>query len=161
MNDTHETGTMIGRLGDQLLAFAAGALLAGMVACNSLLAEYSSPLASSLLAHLVGAAVALMLLASFGPGSRHSVSTVTDVPRWAYLGGLPGALTVMLAAVTANGPLALSGTIAFMLVGQLLFGLAVDRFGGFGLPPRRHAWRDLLVALLVLAGSVMLVAGRP
>ena len=51
------------------------------------------------------------------------------LPRWAYLGGLPGALTVALAAIAVNSPLALAGTLALAIAGQLLFGLLCERFG--------------------------------
>ncbi|WP_269931815.1 DMT family transporter [Aminobacter sp. HY435] len=150
---------MIGRLTDGLVAFGAGAFLAGMIASNSLLAERSSPVTSSLFAHGIGAVVALLLLAGWRVAVKPDVPRVT-APGWAYLGGIPGAFTVVLAAITANGPLALSGTIAFMLVGQVMFGMAADRCGFLGITQRRLEARDLVVATLVLGGSVLLVVGR-
>lgn len=151
---------MIGRSADWLSALAAGALLAVMIACNGLLARHSAPVFASWVAHGTGAAAALLLVAGWSRiFGRREAAPQQKGPAWAYLGGVPGALTVVLAAITTNGPLALSGTIAFMLVGQVFFGMAVDRTGLFGMARRRLTGADLRAAGLVLAGSILLVAG--
>lgn len=41
-------------------------------------------------------------------------------------GGIPGALTVLLAAIAVNSPLELAGTLGLMLTGQIVFGLIAD-----------------------------------
>lgn len=146
---------------DWLLAFMAGALLATMIACNSLLAKHSAPLFASWVAHGTGAAAAWLLVAAWSRvfGRAPIEHRPEKGPAWAYLGGMPGALTVILAAVTANGPLALSGTIAFMLVGQVIFGIVSDHTGLFGVAKRRLATIDALVVALVLGGSGLLAWG--
>ncbi|MGL6582984.1 DMT family transporter, partial [Aeromonas caviae] len=58
-------------------------------------------------------------------------------PPWAWLGGLPGALTVVLAALCLNSPLGMAGTLALLLLGQLLFGALCDGLGWLGLARRR------------------------
>jgi transporter family-2 protein len=151
---------MIGRSADWLSALAAGALLAVMIACNGLLAKHSAPVFASWVAHGTGAAVAFLLVAGWSRiFGRQDARTQQKGPAWAYLGGVPGALTVVLAAITTNSPLALSGTIAFMLVGQVIFGLAMDYAGLFGVAKRRFAATDVVVVALVLCGSVLLVVG--
>ncbi|XLM20076.1 DMT family transporter, partial [Chromobacterium piscinae] len=80
-------------------------------------------------------------------------------PRWAYLGGMPGALVVALAAITVNSPLAMSGTLALGMAGQLLFGLLSDHFGGFGMPRRPLRLNDALALLLALSGCAVLIFG--
>ena len=82
-------------------------------------------------------------------------------PAWAYLGGLSGAVTVMLSSLAANTALALSGTLALGLVGQAAFGLAADRWGLLGLPRRRATPRGLLSLALILGGSAALILGAP
>lgn len=47
-------------------------------------------------------------------------------------GGIPGALTVLLAAIAVNSPLELAGTLGLMLTGQIVFGLIADLRGWFG-----------------------------
>ncbi|MGO4842295.1 DMT family transporter, partial [Rhizobiaceae sp. 2RAB30] len=56
---------------------------------------------------------------------------------------------------------ALSTTLALMFVGQMMFGLAADRFGWFGLVRRRLGAGDLLGAVMLLCGSaILLLEGR-
>lgn len=69
-------------------------------------------------------------------------------PPWAWLGGLPGALTVVLAALCLNSPLGMAGTLALLLLDALAGRLAAS---------------DLLGILLVLAGAALQrwQAGKP
>jgi transporter family-2 protein len=127
-----------------------------MVLCNAEVTRYAGPLLGSLVPHATGtlaAGLALALLARRGTGAK--------APAWAYLGGLAGAVTVMLSSVAANTALALSGTLALGLVGQAAFGLAADRWGLLGLPRRRPTLRDLLALGLILGGSAILIFGAP
>ncbi|MNH19970.1 hypothetical protein D3C79_797220 [compost metagenome] len=84
-------------------------------------------------------------------------SQLNRVPYWAWLGGLPGALTVVLAAFCLNSPLGMAGTLALLLLGQLLFGALCDGLGWFGLPRRRPQGLDLLAAFLVMAGALLIL----
>jgi transporter family-2 protein len=140
---------------DLMLAFASGGLLALMVLCNGTVAASAGPLFASLAAHGTGVVAAAVFLALLprraGPGGA---------PAWAYLGGLSGAVTVMLTSVTVNSSLALSGTLALGLAGQVVFGLAADRFGWFGLAARRLGRRDAAVVALIAAGSLLIIFGR-
>lgn len=143
------------------MALFAGGLLALMTEWNSLLAVFVGALAASWIVHGVGTMGSLALLAS-----RSSVTaTVSDVvpraPLWSRLGGVPGALAVVLAAITVNGALGLAGTLALMLVGQMIFSAAIDHFGWFGLDRRRLGWRPTLGLLLVLSGAVTIVLAQP
>lgn len=147
---------------DVVLAIAGGALLALMIDSNSLLARHTSAVFASWVAHGVGAAVALLLvwlldLVAGKPAGN--AGRPASSPLWCYLGGVPGAFTVMLAALAVNGPLPLSGAIALMMVGQVLFGLVSDHFGWLRVPVRRLRPADLLVVLCVLAGSAMIIFG--
>ncbi|MCC3768665.1 DMT family transporter [Streptomyces sp. UNOC14_S4] len=94
-----------------------------------------------------------------GRGSGSGSGQRAAAPLWSYLGGIPGAFTVMLASIAVNSDLELSGTIALMLVGQVLFGIVSDSFGLFGTPRRRLVLADFLVVLSVLAGSALIIFG--
>lgn len=155
----------MGHSADWVIAVAAGAILAVMIHVNSMLAAHSSALFASWLAHGVGAAVALLFV-GVSWLRRKSVSShaATDAARtrapfWAYLGGIPGAFTVVLATITINGGLALSGTLALMLVGQVAFGMVCDGLGLFGVARRRLGSADLLGVLAILSGSTLLLLG--
>jgi len=153
---------MLRQFKDGLLAIGGGALLALMIDSNSQLAMATSPVFSSWLAHGVGALVALMVLSlatGLRGGSASRGAQPGHSPLWFYLGGIPGAFTVLLAAVAVNGRLSLAGAIALMMVGQVVFGLVSDHFGLLRVPLRRVGSRDLLVVLCVLSGSVMVIFG--
>ncbi|WP_394841188.1 DMT family transporter [Pendulispora brunnea] len=153
---------MKGRSADWILAVAGGALLAVMIHYNSVLAKHSSPVMASWMAHGIGTLGALVLVVAgariFRPKGPNPMPA--KAPGWAYLGGIPGAFTVWLAAVTVNSKLGLSGTLALMLVGQVIFGILSDRFGLFGVPKRRFVLKDLFVVLAVLSGSAILIFFR-
>ncbi|VEA66508.1 Uncharacterized protein conserved in bacteria [Serratia plymuthica] len=150
-----------GRFSDPLLALTAGALLALMISVNSGLASYNSPLFASWVAHGVGAIAAWLLLQLLlRRRTPLSSATATAPPRWAYLGGIPGALTVVVAAVTVNSPLALAGSLALMLTGQVLFGMLSDSRGWFGVIQRRLRANDIIATLLILFGCALLIFVR-
>ncbi len=140
------------------LAFASGGLLTLMVLFNGQMAEASTPLFSSLAAHGLGTVAAVALITALVAAGRMDPGRIArPAPVWAWTGGLSGAVTVMLTSVTVNSALALAGTLALGLLGQVVFGLATDRFGLFGLPRRPADGRDLAALVLILAGSALIV----
>lgn len=155
---------MRGRPGDWIVAIAAGLLLALMIEYNSGLAEDTTPVFASWVAHGLGAAAALVIVVLYarlvhaGRGAPVQPD-VAKAPLWFYLGGIPGAMTVILAAITVNSSLALSGTIALMLVGQVFFGMISDHIGMFRNAKRRFVRADFLVALSILTGSALIIFG--
>lgn len=134
-------------------AFAAGGLLTLMVLFNGTLAAYGSLLFASWVPHLTGTIAALVLLAILRPRRAMAIRP----PLWAYLGGVSGGITVMLTSFTVNTALALSGTIALGLAGQMLFSLMADMRGLMGLPKRMPGRRDLAALALIIAGSLILI----
>lgn len=149
---------------DLLLALLGGFVLTAMISFNSLLAKYSTPLYASWVAYGVGSAAALFLVVLcaklFSTTQQKTQQPRKKIPNWVYLGGIPGAMTVVLAAVTVNSKLAFSGSFAVMLLGQVLFGLFSDLFGWFGTPKKKFVWMDLWVILLVLAGTSLIIFVR-
>lgn len=145
-----------------IAAFGTGGLLTLMVHFNGELAHYGNALFSSWVAHGTGTVAAVAFFAILNRRSTAAiVETSPRAPFWAYLGGFSGAATVMLASTAVNSPLGLSGTLALGLAGQVIFSLAADRWGLFGLPKRRPDFRDLAVLGLVLAGSaIIILSGR-
>lgn len=153
---------MTRRSTDWILGIAGGILLALMIHYNSLLAHHTTPVFASWVAHGLGAVAAAVLVAVYARAVRPAAAMTappTRPPLWFYTGGIPGTFTVILAAITVNSGLALSGAIAFMLVGQVVFGIASDQLGLFRTPRRRIAATDLLGALAVLAGSTLIIFG--
>lgn len=138
------------------LAFASGGLLTLMVLFNGQWAREGTPLFASWMAHGTGTIAALVFLLLLR-SRREPAAARSRAPLWAYLGGLSGAVTVMLTSTTVNSFLALSGTLALGLAGQAGFSLLSDRFGWFGLPARRIGTTDLASLALILAGSFLVI----
>lgn len=158
---------MTGRATDWLLAVTGGVLLTLMTQFNGELAHHTTPVFASWTAHALGALVALALVALTARATRRAASGGSvrldapegRTPLWFRLGGIPGAFVVMLSAIAVNSSLELAGTIALMLTGQVLFGIASDHWGLLRIPKRRITAMDLTVAGCVLAGSVLIVVG--
>lgn len=140
-----------------LAAFGTGGLLTLMVYFNGELGRYGNALFSSWAAHGTGTVAAVLLLAVLHRRSSPNLKPAGKIPLWAYLGGISGAATVMLTSTTVNSPLALSGTLAVGLAGQVIFGLAADRWGLFGMPVRIPRPRDLAALALIVAGSALII----
>lgn len=142
-----------------LVALLSGVLLTLMIMSNSYLSTFTSPLHASWLTHGIGAVVALiiwLIVKKYLPSRRAG----TRIPLWCYLGGIPGAFTVLLAAITVNSPLSLSGSIVLMLAGQIVTGLIIDHFGLMGLTRRKATGRDGLTLLLLFSGCILIIAGK-
>lgn len=154
---------MLDRLGIYALALIGGALLTLLISCSSLLAHSTTPIFSSFVAHAGGAIVALIIATSasffFGRANAGSISDERP-PIWMYLGGIAGALTVILPTMAVNGGISLSGVIALSLVGQTAFGMISDQFGLFGSQMRKVSISDVVIALLVLCGSSLIIFGK-
>lgn len=140
-----------------LAAFLSGGLLTIMIHLNGELARYGNVLFSSWTAHGTGSIAAVLLLAILYRRPPAATPPKPSAPLWAYLGGISGAATVMLTSAAVNTPLALSGTLALGLAGQVAFSLAADKWGLFGLPVRRLDLRDAGAVVLILAGSAMII----
>lgn len=144
------------------LALAGGITLASMIAVNSELATFSSPLLASWVAHGVGAVTSFFVLLLISAWKRKKISLLpkSATPIWAYLGGIPGAFVVILAAITVNSPLGLSGSIVLIMAGQVLFGLISDTFGLFGLRKRSMNSNDGIALVLMVVGCLITMFGR-
>lgn len=155
---------MVSTIKNICLAMVGGSLLSLMIQTNSFLAKETSPLFASWVAHGVGAITALaILLLTCRLFSKQSDTKSTlekkKLPLWLYLGGIPGAFTVVLAAIVINSGVSLSSTISLGLVGQLVFGVVSDHFGLLNTKKRKITIRDIYVISLVMAGSVMILFG--
>lgn len=144
-----------------LAAFGSGGLLTLAVFVNGEAARYGGAMFSSWLAHGVGMLFASALLLMAWRRQRASAMAASleagRAPLWAYLGGLLGAATVMLTSTAVNSPLALAGTLALGLAGQVLLSLAADHWGLLGMPRRRLNLRDASAVLLVASGSLFII----
>ncbi|MCT4370518.1 DMT family transporter [Yangia mangrovi] len=144
-----------------LAALCAGSLLTLMLLSNGMMAAHTTPIFASLTAHGVGTAVAVLLLLLFRlrtpPQPRMAASRA---PLWAYLGGISGALTVVVSTVVVNSSLALTGTMALGLAGQVVLALVFDATGALGLERRLPRRNDLLALAAIVAGTLLIIFAR-
>lgn len=144
-----------------LAAFASGGILTLAIFVNGEAGRFGGAMFSSWLAHGVGTIVAILFLAFVWRGQRTAAAEATarigKAPLWAYIGGLLGAATVMLTSTSVNSPLALAGTLALGLAGQVVLSLAADFWGLLGLPKRRLDLRDAGAVILIAAGSLLII----
>lgn len=147
------TDTPAPRFIHYLGAFAAGGLITLMLLTNGTLAQYGSLLFSSWVPHLTGTALAIVILLILRP----TRATPKRPPLWAYLGGVSGGLTVIATSAAMNSALALSGTIALGLAGQIVFSLLADARGLFGLPQRTPSAHDLAGLGLIIVGALVII----
>lgn len=144
-----------------LAAFGSGALLTLAIFVNGEAGRYGGALFSSWIAHGVGTVVAVIIVAFIWRRQRAEATLATakagKAPLWAYLGGVCGAVTVMLTSTSVNSPLALAGTLALGLAGQVVLSLAADYWGLLGLAKRRLDLRDACAVILIAAGSLLII----
>jgi transporter family-2 protein len=146
-------------LAANLAALAAGALLSLMVHLNGELARQGGALFSSWMAHGTGTIAALLAIPLWWKAIQRSDAPRQAIPLWAYLGGFAGAVTVIMTSTAVNSALALSGTVALGLAGQIVFSLAADQWGLFGIARRRLRLGDAIALALIVAGSALVIWG--
>lgn len=142
---------------DLIAALVTGGLLSFMVMLNGLMSSYTTPFFSSLAAHGTGTIAAAIALAILWRKRPVRTGAGKRAPLWAYAGGISGAVTVMLTSTTVNSPLALTGTLALGLAGQVVLGLVCDRFGLLGMARRDPTKRDFAALVFVLAGALLII----
>ena len=138
-----------------LLAMLVGGALTVQVGMNATLAR---TIGSPLWASAINFAIGLLALVGFAAvaGSRASTGNLGQMPAWAWMGGLLGAIYV--ASVTVLGP-RLGGMtmVALVIAGQLAVALVVDQFGILGYPQIAVTPTRLLGAVLLLVGALLIV----
>ena len=139
------------------LGAGAGALVAMQAPINSRLGKSVGTAQAATFSFLVGT-VALLLLASFWHGGLGNLGRVSQVPWWALIGGLLGAVYVSVALVAVR-TLGASGLTAVVITGQLAISVVIDRFGLLGIA-KQHVGASRIVGLLLLIAGFLLVVRK-
>ncbi|NJC40147.1 transporter family-2 protein [Brevundimonas alba] len=117
-----------------------------------LMTAVGSPVNAAFVSFAVGTA-ALGILAMFLQ-ARPDIAAARNLPWYAWVGGLYGAVFVV-AAAWGVPRLGVALTITLMVAGQLLIGLILDHFGAFGMPAHPINWGRMAGVALVICGVVM------
>ena len=140
------------------ITIVAGGILAIMMFLNGSLARYSDPLWASFVTHFVGTLGALGLVMMIRTENK---ALSTKAPGWSYAGGILGALTVVIANITFNSKLGVSGSFVLMLLGQTVFSVLIDQLGWFGMKKRKvHLLECIQIILIITGSSILVVYGK-
>jgi len=157
---------MFGTTGLSIIAIVSGVLLALMININSELAAATSAVQSSWLAHGIGCVLAALLCVIFNnkavnkrelQGENQS-NKITQLRS--YLGGIPGSFTVVLASLTVQSEIGLTGTLALALIGQFIFSLLVEHFGLLNQKVNKLSFLNVLPSVFVIVGSILIIYGK-
>lgn len=134
-------------------ALAAGVLVALSSFFGDTMVRYTGVNWAAMVTQAVGALVAGTLAAATLGRIKGSGTS----PWWCYLSGVPVALGVVLANLTAKSEIGLSGTLSLMLLGQVSFGLVADQSGLLGMTRRQPSMLDFFGVLSILTGSAVII----
>jgi bacterial/archaeal transporter family-2 protein len=138
-----------------VVGVGAGCLVGMQAPINSRLGKTVGGVPAATFSFLVGT-VALVLLASVLRGGLSSLRQVGQVPWWALIGGLLGAIYVFV-ALEAVRTLGASGLTAVVITGQLAISVAIDRFGLLGIAKQHIGVSRILGLALLVLGVVLVV----
>lgn len=134
------------------LAIVSGAIIAITVVQNGDLALYMGNYPATVLVHVVGLFTILLVLAI----KREKFQWDRATPWYGYFGGVLGVLTV-LGCNMSFAALGVSVSVAMLLLGQTLMGVAVDQFGLFGAEKRPFKPQHLISIGLIVGGVAVMV----
>jgi bacterial/archaeal transporter family-2 protein len=138
-----------------LVGVAAGCLVGMQAPINSRLGRSVGSVQAATVSFVVGTVV-LVLISAFVRGGLGNLAHVGRAPWWALVGGLLGAVFVVVALITVRS-LGASGLTAVVIVGQLAVSLAIDRFGLFGVARQPIGLHRVAGLVLLLAGALLVV----
>ncbi len=138
-----------------LVGVGAGCLVGMQAPINSRLGKTVGGVQAASFSFLAGT-LALVSLTFVLRGGLGSWGRIGQVPWWALVGGLLGAVYVFV-ALEAVRTLGASGLTAVVIAGQLAISVAIDRFGLLGVAKQHVGAQRVLGLVLLLAGVVLVV----
>ena len=136
------------------LAFGIGIAMTFQTAINSQLREYLySPLQAALFSFLIGT-IALAILVVFQQAEKPSLSDLSHIPWYLWLGGFLGVYAISISIYSAPklGFLTLSALIIF---GQILMSMIIDHFGILGTEKVALNWQRILGGVVIFVGVLL------
>lgn len=140
-----------------VLVFIAGGMVAIQAPTNAILAKAGgSPILAALISFAVGTLA--LLVVWLATRNRPGTAAFAELPWYAWLGGLYGALFVAVAAYAAPR-IGLASLITIGIAGQIAMALLLDHVGALGLAREPVNFTRLAGAFLVIAGVVLVRRG--
>ena len=139
-----------------LVGILAGALIALQGPINAQLARgLGMPVAAAAASFVAGSVVLILITLVLSQAQGMTIAWRAP-PLWMFLaGGCLGAIFVTCALVLTP-KLGAAATMAFIVAGQLLAGLVLDRMGYFDLAVRELTLGRVAGAVMLLAGALLI-----
>jgi len=138
-----------------LLGAAAGCLVGMQAPINARLGKTVGAVQAASFSFLVGT-FALVSISFVLRGGLGTLGRIGQVPWWALVGGLLGAVYVFI-ALEAVRTLGASGLTAVVITGQLAISVLVDRFGLLGVARNSIGPQRIIGLVLLLIGATLVV----
>lgn len=129
-----------------------GLLIAIMVMINGTLASFYGDYAATVIIHIIGLIIVLIILVS----KKEKIRFSKNIPIYLYAGGAVGAFMTIFNNMCFSN-LGVSLTLALGLVGQLLASAIIDHFGLFGLNVDKFKKEKVLGFAIILVGITIMV----
>jgi len=138
-----------------LLALVVGCLLPVQASINAKLGTFlKAPLMAALVNFIVGGFILLTVII----GSRTSnniLLAIKEAPAYAWIGGVMGSIYVT-SIIFLVPRLGAALSFGLIIAGQMVFSLALDHFGLFGVPVQSVNWGRIAGVLLIFAGILLI-----
>ncbi len=133
------------------LAIFAGAAIPFQSAMNASLGKsLLSPYFSALTVFIV-AILAMLIFIGLSRQGLPTINQFAAAPKWSYLGGILGALYVLLIVILAP-KLGIGNVTVLVLTGQVLAAVVIDQFGLLGATVHPINWPRFIGVLLLCVG---------
>ena len=140
-----------------LLAMLVGAIVPVQTAINTRLRQsVGSPIGATFVSFIIAVVVASVISWGASGALVPDLSTAASQPWWAWLGGFMGVMFIAgnIVLFPKLGPVQ---TVILPILGQVIMGLLIDRFGLFQSPQVPVGPLRLLGALIVVGGIAMVL----
>jgi transporter family-2 protein len=137
------------------IAALSGAAMALQGTFNAALGKALGLWESTLVVHLIGTIVALVILVVVGTGFGN-FGKLSQVPWWAYLGGVLS--VIIIYAVARSIPqIGVGNATTAIIVAQVSTAILIDCLGVFGMKKIDFQWIDILGIVLLAVGARILL----
>ena len=114
----------------------------------------SNPLFAAFLSFVVGT-LALLVAVLLSPMPIPSFQKLSNIPWWAFIGGLFGALFVFSTLLSVE-KLGAATMLSLIVVGQMMSSLYFDHYGMLGFPVHPVSPRRITGAILLIIGVILI-----
>jgi transporter family-2 protein len=124
---------------------------------SELMKVTNAAVVAAFVVYAIGSVCLLACIPLFGFTAKDALGKLSDVPWWAFIGGLCNALFLMCSLLITKrlG----SGTFTTMVVvSAITTSLVLDHFGLLGFEVRSVTWPRFLGGLFAIAGVVLIAA---